>query len=191
MSLQAGAIVFIDRQRQQVFKHLPRRKGPTAGQLAAGEFRRIDLGDPDGPTTVYAFVMVLSHSRKEAVVWSRSMDQLAWHHVHNEAYRRLGGVAAVNRIDNLKTGIVHGCGAWGQIKHPQRALIGHATAAELSPSIRYDKMVEALGGYGELVNQPEEIRPALERAFASGLPACVNVLIDPEKPYSRSTNVAV
>ena len=26
---------------------------------------------------------------------------------------------------------------------------------------------------------------------ASGLPACVNVLIDPEKPYSRSTNVAV
>jgi hypothetical protein len=48
--------------------------------------------------------MVLSHSRKEAVVWSRSMDQLAWHHVHNEAYLRLGGVAAVNRIDNLKTG---------------------------------------------------------------------------------------
>src|SRR5205823_7872247 len=31
-----------------------------------GEFRRVDLGDPDGPTTVYAFVMVLSHSRKEA-----------------------------------------------------------------------------------------------------------------------------
>ena len=66
-----------------------------------GEFRSVALGDPDGPTTVYAFVMVLSHSRKEAVVWSRAMDQLAWHHVHNEAYRRLGGVAAVNRIDNL------------------------------------------------------------------------------------------
>ncbi len=82
-------------------------------------------------------------------------------------------------------------GAWGQIKHPQRAMIGHATAAELSPGIRYDKMVEALGGYGELVERPEDIRPALERAFASGLPACVNVLIDPEKPYGRSTNVAV
>src|SRR6266496_4037380 len=87
--------------------------------------------------------------------------------------------------------IIGNDGAWGQIKHPQRALIGHATAAELSPGIRYDKMVEALGGYGELVNRPEDIRPALERAFASGLPACVNVLIDPEKPYSRSTNVAV
>ena len=82
-------------------------------------------------------------------------------------------------------------GAWGQIKHPQKAIIGHATAAELTPGIRYDKMVEALGGYGELVEKPEDIRPALERAFASGLPACVNVLIDPEKPYSRSTNVAV
>src|SRR5262245_7187960 len=85
-----------------------------------GEFPRVDLGDADGPTTVYAFVMVLSHSRKEAVRWSRSMDQLAWHRVHNEAYRRLGGVAAVNRIDNLKTGIAHGCGAWGRINDQYR-----------------------------------------------------------------------
>jgi acetolactate synthase I/II/III large subunit len=87
--------------------------------------------------------------------------------------------------------IIGNDGAWGQIKHPQRAMIGHATAAELTPGIRYDKMVEALGGYGELVERPEDIRPALERAFASGLPGCINVLIDPEKPYSRSTNVAV
>lgn len=87
--------------------------------------------------------------------------------------------------------IIGNDGAWGQIKHPQKAIIGHATAAELAPGIRYDKMVEALGGHGELVERPEEIRPALERAFASGLPACVNVLIDPNKPYGRSTNVAV
>jgi acetolactate synthase-1/2/3 large subunit len=87
--------------------------------------------------------------------------------------------------------IIGNDGAWGQIKHPQRAIVGHTTAAELTPGTRYDKMVEALGGYGELVERPEDIRPALERAFASGLPACVNVLIDPEKPYSRSTNVAV
>jgi hypothetical protein len=86
-----------------------------------GEFRRVDLGDPEGPATLYAFVMVLSHCRKEAVVWSRSTDQLAWHHVHNEAYRRLGGVAAVNRIDNLKTGIASGCGAWGQVNEQYRA----------------------------------------------------------------------
>jgi len=77
--------------------------------------RRVDIGDPHGPTKLYAFVMVLSHSRKAVVIWSRTQDQLAWHHVHNEAYPRLGGVAAVNRIDNLKTGIVSGAGAWGKI----------------------------------------------------------------------------
>ena len=61
-------------------------------------------------TKVYGFVMTLSHSRKTALIWSRSMNQLAWHHVHNEAFQRLGGVAAINRIDNLKTGVAHGSG---------------------------------------------------------------------------------
>lgn len=80
----------------------------------------LDIGDEAGPTKLYAFVMTLSHSRKEAVVWSRSMDQLAWHRCHNEAYRRLGGVAAINRIDNLKTGIATGAGAWGVINGEYR-----------------------------------------------------------------------
>jgi hypothetical protein len=56
-----------------------------------------------------------------AAVWSRSMDQLAWHRAHNEAFRRLGGVAAVNRIDNLKTGVSRGGGPWGQINACYRA----------------------------------------------------------------------
>lgn len=74
----------------------------------------IDFADL-GQTKVYGFLMTLSHSRKSALVWSTSMDQLAWHRVHNEAFRRLGGVAAINRIDNLKTGISHGAGAWSTI----------------------------------------------------------------------------
>jgi acetolactate synthase-1/2/3 large subunit len=45
---------------------------------------------------------------------------------------------------------------------------------------RYDKMVEALGGYGEFVEKPEDIRAAIERAFASGKPALVNVCTDPD-----------
>ncbi len=49
---------------------------------------------------------------------------------------------------------------------------------------RYDKVVEALGGYGELVTKPEEIRPALDRALASNRPALVNVQIDPDTPAS-------
>jgi acetolactate synthase-1/2/3 large subunit len=81
-------------------------------------------------------------------------------------------------------------GLWGQIAHPQKDALGHATAAELAPKIRYDRMVEALGGYGEMVERPEDIRPALERAFASGKPACINVITDPTARYGRSTNAA-
>jgi transposase len=82
-------------------------------QVDWGEFSGLDVGD--GPQTLYAFVMVLSHSRKEALVWCPRMDQLCWHHAHNEAFRRLGGVPAVLRIDNLKTGVARGAGPWGQI----------------------------------------------------------------------------
>ena len=81
----------------------------------------VDIGDPDGPTLLHALVLTLSHSRKEAVVWSRSMDQLAWHHCHNECFARLGGVPAVNRIDNVKTGVARGAGPWGQINRRYRA----------------------------------------------------------------------
>ena len=49
---------------------------------------------------------------------------------------------------------------------------------------RYDKVVEALGGHGEFVEQPDEIRPALDRALAAGKPAIVNVCIDPDIPAS-------
>jgi transposase len=80
----------------------------------------VDIGE-ESPRKVYGFIMTLSHSRKTAVVWSRSMNQLAWHHVHNEALRRLGGVAAVNRIDNLKTGVSHGAGPWGRINPSYQA----------------------------------------------------------------------
>lgn len=80
-----------------------------------GEFPRVDVGD--GPEPLHAFVMTLSHSRKTAVVWSRREDELHWLSCHNGAFRRLDGVAAVNRIDNVKTAIAVGAGAWGTI-HP-------------------------------------------------------------------------
>ncbi len=51
-------------------------------------------------------------------------------------------------------------------------------------------MVEALGGHGELVREPDELRGALERAFESGKPALVNVLTDPSVAYPRSANLA-
>lgn len=69
---------------------------------------------------------------------------------------------------------------WGMIKHGQRLLYGEEREVGTILGVRhYEKMVAGLGGYGELVERPEDIRPALERAFASGLPACINVLTDP------------
>jgi acetolactate synthase-1/2/3 large subunit len=52
-------------------------------------------------------------------------------------------------------------------------------------------MAQAFGCYGELVERAEDIRPAIERALASGKPAVVNVLTDPTVVYGRSTQVAV
>jgi acetolactate synthase-1/2/3 large subunit len=73
-------------------------------------------------------------------------------------------------------GIVGNDAAWGQMLRPQSTVYGteRIVATKLNMT-RYDKIVEAMGGHGEHVTRPEEIRPALERAFASGKAACVNV----------------
>ncbi|MPZ43895.1 MAG: thiamine pyrophosphate-binding protein [Betaproteobacteria bacterium] len=52
-----------------------------------------------------------------------------------------------------------------------------AVGCELLPT-RYDEVVEALGGHGELVQISAELPAALGRAFASGKPACVNVMLE-------------
>ena len=88
-------------------------------QVDGGESSDLDVGA--GPQKLYAFVMVLSHSRKQVVVFCPRMDQLSWHSAHNEAFRRLGGIPAVLRIDNLKTGIVQGAGPWGEVNEAYRA----------------------------------------------------------------------
>ena len=77
--------------------------------------------------------------------------------------------------------IVGNDAAWGQIRGPQIQLMGReqAVATSLAPT-RYDKIVAAMGGYGEHIADPDDIEPALERAFASGKPACLNVTLDPE-----------
>jgi acetolactate synthase-1/2/3 large subunit len=73
--------------------------------------------------------------------------------------------------------------AWGQIAVPQKAMYGEAVATRLAPT-RYDRVVEALGGKGEHVDDPADLVPALERAFASGTVYCVDVAIDPEAAAS-------
>jgi acetolactate synthase I/II/III large subunit len=78
-------------------------------------------------------------------------------------------------------------GAWGLEKHPMRALYGYDVAADLQPGCRYDEVVRALGGAGELVTTGAGIGPALRRAFAANAPYLVNVVTDPEIAYPRST----
>ncbi len=83
------------------------------------EFRKVDVGA--GPEPLSAFVMQLSHSRKAAVVWSRRKDLLSWLACHNAAFERLAGIAAVNRIDNVRTALASGAGPWGTIHPAYRA----------------------------------------------------------------------
>jgi transposase len=74
----------------------------------------------DEPRELQAFRLKLSHSRMAVTVWSEGKGQLAWHHVHNEGLRRLGGVPAVIRVDNEKTAVSRGAGAWGEINDAYR-----------------------------------------------------------------------
>ena len=55
--------------------------------------------------------------------------------------------------------IVGNNSAWGLEKEPMRAIYGYDVAADLRPGTRYDEVVRALGGAGELVDSPGEHRP--------------------------------
>jgi acetolactate synthase-1/2/3 large subunit len=87
-------------------------------------------------------------------------------------------------------GVMGNNGIWALEKHPMEFLYGYSVAAELRPATRYDQVVQALGGHGELVERAAEVGPALERAFSAGTPALVNVLTDPAIAYPRKSNLA-
>jgi acetolactate synthase-1/2/3 large subunit len=87
-------------------------------------------------------------------------------------------------------GVMGNNGIWALEKHPMEFLYGYSVIADLRPATRYDQLVEALGCHGELVERPDDLRPALERAFGAGRPALVNVLQDPDVVYPRKSNLA-
>lgn len=86
--------------------------------------------------------------------------------------------------------VVGNNGMWGLEKHPMQAIYGWDIACDLQPECRYDEVVRALGGGGETVTDPDQVGPALDRAFASGIPYLVNVITDPADIYPRSSNLA-
>jgi acetolactate synthase-1/2/3 large subunit len=127
----------------------------------------------------YALAAKLAHPQRQVVLLlgdgafgfsGMEFDSLARH-----------GVAVV--------GVMGNNGIWGLEKHPMEFLYGYSVAAQLRPETRYDVVVEALGGHGELVRTPAQLRPALERAFSAGGPALVNVLTDPSVAYPRRSNL--
>jgi acetolactate synthase-1/2/3 large subunit len=111
----------------------------------------------------------------------------------------LGDGAAGFALGDFESLIRHGVdvvavvgnnGIWGLEKHPMQMLFGYDVVAELRPGIRYDEVVTALGGHGECITDPDEIGPALDRAFATKGVSLVNVLTDPADAYPRSSNLA-
>ena len=77
--------------------------------------------------------------------------------------------------------------AWGLEKGPMQMLYGYDVIADLAPRTAYDEVVRALGGAGETVTDPRQIGPALDRAFASGVPYLVNVITDVDAAYPRTS----
>lgn len=76
--------------------------------------------------------------------------------------------------------VVHNDGGWGMTRDMQVEFFGQrGEGGHQLGIVHYERLVESLGGYGELVVRGEDIQPALERAISSGKPACVNVLVDP------------
>ncbi|MCG8701854.1 MAG: thiamine pyrophosphate-dependent enzyme, partial [Bacteroidales bacterium] len=69
--------------------------------------------------------------------------------------------------------------SWGMIRHGQSMSYGpdRVIGSNLGV-VHYEKIAEGLGGHGELVEKEADIVPALERAMASGKPACINILTD-------------
>lgn len=67
--------------------------------------------------------------------------------------------------------------AWGIDRQIQLGLYGRSVATDLRQT-RYDQVVQGLGGYGEFVERAEDLEPALQRAFASGRPALLNVAVE-------------
>jgi len=112
------------RSLQRYFhKHFPapkkraRRRVETPpgaqAQVDWDEYDRLLVGGR--AVRAYRFHMKLGYSRYGATIWSPRKDQLAWLTSHNEAFRRLQGIPATVRVDNVKTAIARGAGPWGEL----------------------------------------------------------------------------
>ncbi len=75
--------------------------------------------------------------------------------------------------------------SWGPSFDQMPMLRGRVDPFDMLPDLRYDRMFEAIGCHGEYVTRPDEVRPALARALASGTPSLVNVIGDARVGHAR------
>jgi len=76
---------------------------------------KLFIQDQGEESNIHGLIIVLSHSRMWSVIWSHQQDLLSWIECHNNAITFLGGVPTYLRIDNLKTGVISGAGAWATL----------------------------------------------------------------------------
>jgi transposase len=130
-------------------------------QVDWAHFPGLLLGDE--VVDLVALHMVLSWSRREAIVWSRSRDALAWQSCHTGCFARLGGVPAAVRVDNERTAVVRGAGAWGTINAAYRR---YATVLRFHVDACAPRQPQAKGKVERRVrDQRQAIDPA-GRSFA-------------------------
>lgn len=167
-----------------------------------GVFTDLDIGD--GPQRVSAFVMSLSFSRRPAIVWSLREDQVSWLACHNRSFERLCGIPAANRIDNPKTAMIEGAGAWGTV-HPTYAAYARSVGFHVdacAPRQPQQKgkgeakvrlcrsLIESLGKRFDSLDElqartDEKIERWSERALCPTTGQCVRESWQAEIPYLR------
>jgi acetolactate synthase-1/2/3 large subunit len=123
-----------------------------------------------GVGTGYAIGSKLAHPKKDVYVISG--DGAFMFNVQElETAKRLG-TQFIIAIANDR--------AYGMIKAGQKGLYDKRYVGVDFFDVRYDKIAQAMGCFGERVKKPEEIAPALQRAKDSGLPAVLDIVIDPD-----------
>ena len=161
------------RSLQRYFrKHFPRPRRrarrrvetPPGAQAQAdwAHWPRVWIGGR--PVMAYQFHLLLSHSRFGARVWSPRKDQLAWHHVHNGAFHRLEGIPASVRVDNEKTAVGHGAGAWGDLNESYRR---YARTVRFHIDVCPPRSPEYKGKVERTIRTERRWRAVTERSWAS------------------------
>jgi acetolactate synthase I/II/III large subunit len=85
--------------------------------------------------------------------------------------------------------VVSNNGSWGDVRYEEGEWFGRTVGTDLTRA-RYDQVAVALGGYGERVEHPEQLRPALQRAHDSGVVSVIDVLTDPDRPNEVLRNMS-